>query len=108
MVSRATLHHILLDVAGGLLTLHGASIRVLGIVKPEGAATVRVALELLDARLSILSVGELDDSAAARASVWLVLNFGAVDGSDGLEELDEILVAGAPWQLFKGQLAILR
>ena len=42
---------------------------------------------------------ELDNTGAARAAVALVLDFRALDGADGLEELDEVFVAGAPGEL---------
>lgn len=94
------LHHLLLDAARRFLTLHGAAVLVLGIVETQWTTTVRVALELLDSRLSIALVTELDHTCTTRAAVGLVLDLCALDAADRLEELDKVLVAGTPWQLY--------
>lgn len=94
-----TLHHLLLDVAGGLLAFHSSTVRVLGVVEAEWTTTVRVALELLDGGSGIALTAKLDYTRATRAAIWLVLDFGAVDGADSLEELDQVVIASAPRQL---------
>lgn len=81
------------------MALHGAAVRVLGVVETERTTTVGVALELLDGGLSIWLAAEAHDTRAAGATVWLVLDLSLLDSSDSLEELDQVLVAGAPWQL---------
>lgn len=80
------------------MTLHGSA-WVECIVETERTSTVRVALELLDGGLRVGLTAEANDTRATRAAVWLVLDLSAVDGTDGLEELDKVLVAGTPWQL---------
>lgn len=97
--SAATLHHLSLQVASRLLTLHGSAFWILGIIEAERATAVLVALEFLDRGLGVTGVGELDDTAASRAAIWLVLDLSTLDGSNGLEELNQIFVAGAPRQL---------
>jgi hypothetical protein len=52
-----------------------------------------------DGSVGLALNGELNDTTSARASVGLVLDFSALDLSDSGEELDEILVAGAPGQV---------
>jgi hypothetical protein len=49
--------------------------------------------------LGTLRAFELDHSRSARAAARLVLDLGSLDGSDGREEIDEVLVAGGPRQV---------
>jgi hypothetical protein len=53
-----------------------------------------------DSSVSIALDGELNDTASTRTAIGLVLNFSALDLSDGGEEFDKILVAGTPRQVF--------
>lgn len=93
------LHHLLLHRLL-LLALHGATtVGVASVVEAEGTATVGVALELLDGSSGVLLAAEENDTSATRATVGLVLDLGLLNVADGNEELDKILVAGAPWQL---------
>ena len=101
----AALHDLILGKAAGWLGLHGHCIvvRSWGLILDEAEAewssTVLVTGELGDGSLSIPNSVEANDTGSARTSVWLVLNLGLLDLSDGGEELDEILVAGGPWKL---------
>lgn len=72
---------------------------VLDVGEAERTTAVLVAGELGDGCGSIVLVPELDHTGAARATVGLVLDLGALNFSDGREELNEVVVAGAPWQL---------
>ena len=94
------LHHLLLQVAT-LLTLHhvAALTTVLDIGEAERTTTVLVACEFGDGSLGVRLRAELHNTRACRATVRLVLDLGALDLADGGEELNKILVAGAPWQL---------
>lgn len=95
---KPNLHHLLLHRL--LLALHGTAIGVASVVETERTTAVGVALELLNGGSSILLATEEDDTGAARATIWLVLDLSLLDVADGDEELDQILIAGAPWQLF--------
>lgn len=59
----------------------------------------RVKWALTDSRLGILSIVELDDTGSPGATTGLVLNLGALNLSDGVEELNEIIVASRPRKL---------
>jgi hypothetical protein len=53
-------------------------------------------LELRDGRGGVVLGAELDNTGAAGATVVLVLDLGTLNLTDSSEELDEVLVAGAP------------
>ena len=94
-----TLHHLLLQVAA-LLIHHVATLTaVLDEAEAERTTTVLVACELGDGGLGVRLRAKLDNACTCRATVWLVLDLGALDLPDGGEELDKVLVAGAPWKL---------
>lgn len=92
-------HHLIFHRR--LLAIHHVPtlVDVLDVREPERTVAVGVALEFGDGGSSVLLIGELDYTGAARASIWLVLNLGALDLADGGEELNHVLVAGAPRQL---------
>lgn len=104
-IAKAALHDLVLGEAAGWLGFHGHGIvvRSWGLVldeaETEWASTVLVTGELGDGSLGVLNSVEANDTGSAGTSVWLVLNLGLLDLSDGGEELDEILVAGGPWKL---------
>ena len=52
--------------------------------------------KLTDRCLGISSLGELNDTGSARATVGLILNLGTLDLANRGEELDKILVASRP------------
>jgi type IV secretory pathway VirJ component len=93
----AFLHDLLLQRTRRL-DVHGGAglVGVLDVGEAEGTAAVHVLLELGDSRSCVVLGAELDDTGATRATVGLVLNLRALDLADGGEQLDQILVAGAP------------
>lgn len=101
-----SLHHLLLH--GLLLTLHGAAVGVASVVEAERTTAVSVALELLDRGSSVLLTAEENDTGSTRAAVRLVLDLSLLDVADGDEELDQILVAGTPWQLWRRVSKVVR
>jgi hypothetical protein len=97
----AFLHDLLLQRARGL-NVHGGGAGLVGVLnvgETEGTATVRVLLELGDGGSRVVLGSELDDTGTTRATVGLVLDFSTLDLADGGEELDQVLVAGAPGQV---------
>ena len=103
--AEAALHDLILSEAADWLGLqrHSIVVRSWGLVlneaEAEWATTVLVTRELGDGSLGVLDTIEANDTGSAGTSVWLVLNLGLLDLSDGGEELDKILVAGGPWKL---------
>jgi hypothetical protein len=96
----AFLHDLLLQRTRGLDVHGGASlVGVLDVRQAEGTATVHVLLELGNGGGRIVLRAELDHTGTARATVGLVLNLRALDLADGGEELDQVLVAGAPGEV---------
>jgi hypothetical protein len=96
----AFLHDLLLQRTRGL-DVHGGAglVGVLDVGEAEGTAAVHVLLELGDRSGGVVLRTELDDTGATRATVGLVLNLRALDLADGSEELDQVLVAGAPGEV---------
>jgi hypothetical protein len=96
----AFLHDLLLQRTRGL-DVHGSAglVGVLHVGEAEGTAAVHVLLELRDRSGGIILRTELDHTGAARATVGLVLDFGTLDLADSGEQLDQVLVAGAPGEV---------
>jgi hypothetical protein len=96
----AFLHDLLLQRTRGL-DVHGGAglVGVLHVRQAEGTAAVHVLLELGDSRSGVVLRAEFDHAGAARATVGLVLDLGTLDLADGGEQLDQILVAGAPGEV---------
>lgn len=80
-------------------TRRAALVHVLDVRQTERAAAILVAGELADGGGGVLLGSEFDNAGAARASVGLVLAFGALDFADGREELDEVFARGGPGEL---------
>jgi hypothetical protein len=82
---REPLHDLILGQAGGL-GFHSISTTARSLILDEAqtkrATTVLVTRELLDSGLRIFG-----------SAVWLILDFGLLNLSDGSEEFDQILVA---------------
>lgn len=97
-------HHPLLRHAGAIHVLHlhvspTRTARVQGKGQSERTSTILVIGELGDGLFSILGRSEANHTRAARAAVGLVLDFGLLDLADGLEELDQVIIAGRPGEL---------
>ena len=101
-VRQIVLHDLLLKRTVGL-DVHGrrraSLVGVLDEGEAERTATVHVLLELGDGSLGVFEGAELDNTGTAGATVGLVLDLGALDLADSSEELDQVLVAGAPGQI---------
>ena len=96
------LHDLFLERAVRL-DIHGRRraglVGVLDEGEAERTATVHVLLELRNRSLSVLLGAELDNTGTAGATVGLILDLCALDLTDSSEQLDEVLVAGAPGQV---------
>lgn len=95
---RGVLHHLLLH---RWLRLHHVAtlVEVLDVCETERTTAVLIASELLDSGLSVALRAELDYARASRAAIGLVLDLSPLNLADRGEELDQIIVASAPWQL---------
>jgi hypothetical protein len=93
---REPLHDLILGQAGGL-GFHSISTTARSLILDEAqtkrATTVLVTRELLDSGLRIFGSVEADNASASGSAVWLILDFGLLNLSDGSEEFDQILVA---------------
>jgi hypothetical protein len=58
-----------------------------------------VSREFLNGSIGVFGSIEPDNTSAARSSIWLILDLGLFDLSNGGEEFDEIFIAGRPWKL---------
>ena len=72
---------------------------VADVGKAEWTTAILVALELGDGLRSVLLRGELNNTSATGTTSRLVLDLCTLDLTDGGEELDEVVVAGAPREL---------
>ena len=95
------LHHLLLHVAGRLSALHhvAALVAVAHVAQAERTTAVLVAGELGDGRGRVILGGELNNAGAAGTHVGLHFDLRTLDLADRYEELDEVVVGGAPRQL---------
>lgn len=100
-ICRTTLHDLVLRQAGGVGVHNVSASRSLVLDKAQAkrAATVLVTGELGDGSVCVVNSVEANNTSAARASVWLVLNLGLLNLADCGEELNKILIAGRPRQL---------
>ena len=100
---RTPLHDLVLSQVRGLgfhsISAAAARSLILDEAQTKWATTVLVTGEFLDSSLRIFSSIEANNTSASRSAVWLVLNLGLLDLSDGGEELDKILVACGPGKL---------
>lgn len=93
-------HHLLLHAPSGLSLHHVATlVGVADVGQAEGTTAILVALELRDGLGSILLLGELNHTSATRATCRLILDLCTLDLTDRGEELDQVVVAGAPREL---------
>jgi len=84
-----------MTIAVGPVIHHAAiGIEILDEAEPQRTPAVLVSGELGDGRFSIVRGVELDDAGAAGTTVGLVLDLGAVNFANRLEELDEVVVTG--------------
>lgn len=63
--------------------------------------------ERTDSSFSSVRTVELNHTGATGATIGLILNFGAINLADGGEQVDEVLVAGRPGQLYPDESPIL-
>lgn len=98
---RTALHDLVLRQAGsvGVHNVSASGSLVLDKAQAKRAATVLVTGELGDGSVCVVNSVEANNTSAARASVWLVLNLGLLNLADCGEELNKILIAGRPRQL---------
>ena len=83
----------------GVHTLTSTRGEVLDEAQTERASTILVALEFLDRGVGGVRVIEANDARAAGTTAGLILNLSLLYLTNSREELDEILIAGRPWQL---------
>lgn len=79
-----------------------ALVEVLDKAEVQGTTTVLVSLELGDGRLSSLRTIEANHAGSSRPATGLVLNLSLLNLADGGEELDQVVIAGRPWELGGG------
>lgn len=118
---KCRLHDLVLgETASSLGAFHGIHvvlIRVFGIGQAKGTAAILITGELFCTLLDFVrrramliegltngSVGislgfEFDDTCAARTTIGLILDLGALNRADSREELNEILVTSRPGQV---------
>lgn len=64
----------------------------------QRSSAVHVATKLLSSSLRFGSLGELDDTFSS-GSITVKEDFGRNDRSDSLEQFDQVLIRGRPWEL---------
>lgn len=98
------LHDLVLGDADVGIRVH-AVITAAGLEVPheaetQGTTAVLVALELGDGCVRGVGTVEPNDTGAARPPTRLVLDLGLLDLADGGEQIDQILVARGPRELW--------
>ncbi|KAF7549799.1 hypothetical protein G7046_g8232 [Stylonectria norvegica] len=98
------LHDLILGQAAVRIRVHGFAsslVQVLDKTEVERAAAVLVTLKLGNRGLGSISSVESDHASASRATTGFVLDLGLFHLADGGEQLNQIVVASGPWQLFR-------
>jgi len=114
-------HDLVLRESGSFGTFHhvpARSVQILDVREAERTATILVTAELgfvmsadcyvrfwrhtlglTDRCGGVILTAELDDTSALGAAVALVLDFGTFYFANSGKELDQVVIAGRPWQL---------
>jgi hypothetical protein len=99
------LHDLILGQTAVSIRVHGiattAGREVLDEAQAQRPAAVLVALEFGDRGLGCCNAVESHDSGSAGTTTGLVLDLSLFDLTDCGKELDQIFIAGGPWELYK-------
>jgi hypothetical protein len=103
LVQTNPLHDLILSQTRSLGFHRVATTRSLVFDKAQaqGTTTILISGEFLNGSVCILSRIESNNAGTTRSSIWFVLDFSLFDLADSSEQLDKVLVASRPWELFK-------